>query len=446
MWSQEVKLPSRPGPVQWRHFTDHYVMAPWQAEGDNLVRALVRPDGHPVVTVSRNIGSVEAPDLRVVIYADSDLPETTAEWVIGALGAALGLMDDVTEFYDVIVPADRVLAAAAAHGLRGARLRTSPDVFEAVVAGVASQNVHFSRTYQVMDRLTRRFGRPVLYPGGIAYTFPTVEVLAHSTEEDLRSSGLGYRAPVLRALACSTLDDGVDLQRLRQDPDTASIRDALIDLPGIGPFTADLVLSIGFRRASFHLDSYTKTILDVLYGVKPDEIKMKTFVDKQFGRWKHYAMLLLTTDTDRWARSLGIDFPIKSGASYRMPNGQKEPGRRVQRKPGCTRCVVAGSGAEPGRSRRPDSPKTDGPQSSVAVRLISTLPARALETGQPSFASFAASWKESAVMPGTSPRTLNAILVSLQPTSSCSKVATASVSRRVGGCPPVARPCDSAIE
>ncbi len=321
MWSQELELPSQPGPVQWRHFTDHYLIAPWRAENGNLIRALVRPNGDPVVTVSRNVGSVEAPDLRVLIYADSDLPETAVEWVVDALGEALGLMDDVTEFYDVIVPADRVLAAAAAHGLRGARLRTSPDVLEAVVAAVASQNVHFSRTYQVMDRLTRRFGRPVPYPGGVVYTFPTVEVLAQSTEEDLRSSGLGYRAPVLRALAGNILDEGVDLQRLRQDPDTASIRDALMELPGIGPFTADLVLSIGFRRASFHLDSYTKTILEVLYGVEPDETTMTAFVDKQFGRWKHYAMLLLTTDTDRWARSLGIDFPIKSGASYRMPNG-----------------------------------------------------------------------------------------------------------------------------
>ncbi len=321
MWSQELKLPSRPGPVQWRHFTDHYVIAPWQAEGGNLVRALVKPDGHPVVTVSRNLGSVEAPDLRVLISADSDLHATAVKWVVHTLGEALGLMDDVTEFYDVIVPADRVLSAAAAYGLRGARLRIPPEVFEAVVAALASQNVHFSRTYQVMDCLTRRFGRPVAYAGGIAHTFPTAEALAHSTEEDLRSCRLGYRAPFLRALAGNILDGGVDLQRLREDPDNASIRDALLELPGVGPFTADLVLSIGFRRASFHLDSYTKTILEVLYGLEPDEATMKAFVDRQFGRWKHYAMLLLTTDTDRWAPSLGVEFPIKSGASYRLPNG-----------------------------------------------------------------------------------------------------------------------------
>ncbi len=48
----------------------------------------------------------------MLIYADSDLHQTVVEWVVDALGEALGLVDDVTEFYDGIVPADRVLAAA----------------------------------------------------------------------------------------------------------------------------------------------------------------------------------------------------------------------------------------------------------------------------------------------------------------------------------------------
>ncbi|MFB3050198.1 MAG: hypothetical protein ACE1Z9_08615, partial [Acidimicrobiia bacterium] len=90
MWSQQLELPSQPGPVQWRHFTDHYLIAPWRAENSNLIRALVRPNGDPVVTVSRNVGSVETPDLRVLIYADSVLPEAAAEWVVDALSEALG--------------------------------------------------------------------------------------------------------------------------------------------------------------------------------------------------------------------------------------------------------------------------------------------------------------------------------------------------------------------
>ncbi|MFQ5968857.1 MAG: DNA-3-methyladenine glycosylase family protein [Acidimicrobiia bacterium] len=319
LWNLELKLAAAPGPVQWSHFTNHYVMAPWHVEGRQLVRPLVTPDGTPVVTISRNLGSVEVPDLRVVISSDQALESHRLDSLTLTLGDALGLNEDVTDFYDKIVPADPVLSAAADYGLRGARLRIAPSVLEALVAALASQKVHFSRTYQVMECLTRKFGRPVRYSGGVASTFPTVDVIATRSEEELASCGLGYRARLLHALAKRITGDYYGLQRLRDEPNTEAVRDSLMELPGVGPFTADLVLSIGFRRPSFHLDSYTRQILELLYGVNPDDAAMTTFVESRFGRWKHYAILLLTTDTERWSPALGIEFPIKSGASYRLP-------------------------------------------------------------------------------------------------------------------------------
>ena len=171
-------------------------MAPWQVEGRQLVRPLVTPDGTTVVTISRNLGTVEVPDLRVVISADRRLNSHQLDSLMWTLGDALGLNDDVTDFYDKVVPADPVLSVAAEYGLRGARLRIAPTVFEALTAALASQNVHFSRTYQVMDCLTREFGRPVQYSGGVAFTFPTVGVIADTSERDLASCGLGYRAQI----------------------------------------------------------------------------------------------------------------------------------------------------------------------------------------------------------------------------------------------------------
>ncbi|MGQ0849842.1 MAG: DNA-3-methyladenine glycosylase family protein [Actinomycetota bacterium] len=318
LWTAEIALASAPGPVTWSHFTDHYVMAPWKVDGGTLVRALLLPDGRRLVTASRNEGTIDVPDVRAVVSAEATLEDGELEWVGGALADLLGLSDDVTEFYNDLVPSDRVLNAAANYGLRGARLRIPPDVFEAVVAGLASQNVHFTRTFQVMDCLTRTVGHAVPYEGGIAYIFPTAGDIAARSEKELRGCGLGYRAPTLLVLATKLAAGGPDLQSLRDESDTSVVRETLTDLPGIGPFTADLVLSIGFRRPSFHLDSYTTKILNVLYGVEPDPLAMTAFVEQRFGIWKHYAMLLLTTDTHRWAVDLGIDFPIKSGASYRI--------------------------------------------------------------------------------------------------------------------------------
>lgn len=87
-------------------------------------------------------------------------------------------------------------------------------------------------------------------------------------------------------------------------------------LPGVGPYTADLALVIGFRRPTFHLDLFSREAMYTFYFRRkkvPDE-KIIKLVNRRWGKWKHHAMLLLTTNTDEWAQELGIKFRLKSGA------------------------------------------------------------------------------------------------------------------------------------
>jgi REP element-mobilizing transposase RayT len=81
--------------------------------------------------------------------------------------------------------------------------------------------------------------------------------------------------------------------------------------------------------------------------------------------------------------------------------------------------------------------------SSSASSVISGTPASACETGQPFFASSAASRKPSAPRPGTLPRTVSALFVIPVPGT---KVTTAEVRSRSGGVPAFASPRESAIE
>ncbi len=81
----------------------------------------------------------------------------------------------------------------------------------------------------------------------------------------------------------------------------------------------------------------------------------------------------------------------------------------------------------------------------MASTVISTLPASALDTGQPSWAPSAALAKPSASRPGTEPRTVRATLLMCGPPSR-ENVTTAEVSSVSGGVPSLARAPDSAIE
>src|SRR3954453_10248387 len=102
-----------------------------------------------------------------------------------------------------------------------------------------------------------------------------------------------------------------------------------------------------------------------------------------------------------------------------------------------------------GRVRRLDARAAtdgDGQLSRVASTVISTLPFRAREIGQPSFAWFAASANDSWVAPGTTPRTTIAAEITVQPTSRLSAVTLTSTSSRSTGVPALARMFEQAIE
>src|SRR5262245_55375097 len=77
---------------------------------------------------------------------------------------------------------------------------------------------------------------------------------------------------------------------------------------------------------------------------------------------------------------------------------------------------------------------------------MSTLPFRAREIGQPSFAPSAASWNDAWVAPGTTPRTVISAVWTVQPASALSAVISTVTEIRVGGVPALARLFEIAIE
>lgn len=93
-----------------------------------------------------------------------------------------------------------------------------------------------------------------------------------------------------------------------------------MELPGVGPYTADLAIAIGFRLPTFHLDLYSREVMYTFYfnGKRVKDEKILQFVNKRWGKWKHHVMLLLTTNTDTWAKELGANFRLKSEAKSPM--------------------------------------------------------------------------------------------------------------------------------
>jgi len=108
--------------------------------------------------------------------------------------------------------------------------------FPTLVLLILEQQVSLASARAAYDRLVTRLGG--LTPGGVL----------DSTDEELRADGFSrQKNRYARALAAAITDGALDLDAVAT-LDDADVRTALIALPGIGPWTAEVYLLSALRR------------------------------------------------------------------------------------------------------------------------------------------------------------------------------------------------------
>ena len=119
--------------------------------------------------------------------------------------------------------------------LRGFRPPLVPDPFETLVTSITAQQISLRAAFSIRNRLIRAFGEP----HEVAYEFPTRERLALADPGEIVAVGFSRRkAEYVVGLARGE----VDLDALARRPDD-EVRAALVELPGIGEWTADWFLA-----------------------------------------------------------------------------------------------------------------------------------------------------------------------------------------------------------
>lgn len=310
----KITIPDESQPYNFDYFLTHYVFYPWVVEDKKLVRLFKLPSGRFVLTRT-GFTDKSRPMLLITLESKQNLTDEDSKWIIDMICWIFSVDDEVKEFYEVVCKRDPILKAAC-HEIYGAHLRTDPYVFESVLGVIMAQNVFFKRIYEMNKLLCERFGEKQKFNGKTYYTFPTPERLAKAPISEIRTCKVGYRDKYIKGVAEKVVKEKINLDNLRKLTDVSAIRQKLIELPGVGPYTADLAIAIGFRLPTFHLDLFSREAVYQFYfggKVVPDK-KIIDFVDKRWGKWKVYAMLLLTTNTNTWAKKLGKTFRLKSAA------------------------------------------------------------------------------------------------------------------------------------
>lgn len=169
----------------------------------------------------------------------------------------------------------------------GLRVPGHVDGHEIAVRAVLGQQVSVAGARTVAARLVAEHGRPVAHPGeGLTHLFPSAATLAALSPENLPMPRSRGRALVA---LCSALASGeIALDR---GPDRGAVREALLEIPGIGPWTADYIA----LRALGHPDVFLPTdigIRDALAGLGRDP-STAAHLAEAWAPWRSYAQLHL---------------------------------------------------------------------------------------------------------------------------------------------------------
>jgi AraC family transcriptional regulator, regulatory protein of adaptative response / DNA-3-methyladenine glycosylase II len=245
-------------------------------DGATYRRALRLPNGHGVVTL-RAMSDHVAADVRLESWSD--------------LGAAVQRirrlldLDADPEAIDAALSTEPIMAALV-DSTPGRRSPGSTDPFETGIRAIVGQQVSVAGARTVTSKLIEAVGdRLSLADAELTHVFPSAVRFAEA--DDAAFAMPGSRRATLRRFAVAVADRTVTLGP-GADPDVA--RASLLDLKGVGPWTADYIVMRGLSHPDVFLgsDLGVRHAIDRLTDSPPDP--------SCWAPWRSYAIHHLWAD------------------------------------------------------------------------------------------------------------------------------------------------------
>ena len=150
------------------------------------------------------------------------------------------------------------------------------DLWETIISFIISANNNIPRIKGIIERISCKYGKKIIYNEKEYYTFPTPEELSKASVEDLRNLGLGFRDVRVYETTQIIVNKEVDLEQLKEEKDFQKIRETLLTLPGVGPKVADCILLFSElkRWEAFPIDVWVRRVMNDLYIKNEDETKV----------------------------------------------------------------------------------------------------------------------------------------------------------------------------
>jgi len=207
----------------------------------------------------------------------------------------LDIDKDLSDFY--LFSKKEILLKEPVKNAKGLRLIGIPNFTEAICWAIIGQQINLTFAYSLKKRLVENFGESIIFNEKKYFLFPKPEVLANLREEDLRPfqfsrSKAKYLIGVGQHIAEGKINKSILKQLTYEDA-----KSKLIELKGIGPWSADYVLMKCFRQptafpiADVGIHNAIKKQLD--WDRKPTISEIEKMIKKWPKHWLGYVTFYL---------------------------------------------------------------------------------------------------------------------------------------------------------
>ena len=147
------------------------------------------------------------------------------------------------------------------------------DLWEAMVQFITSQRNSIPRITTTIDKLCEKWGKKHIAAGGpdgldaVQYfSIPSPEAIAAADLEELRMSGLYYRAPYLQELAKNIVAGRINLEEMKRIREFSQLHNKLLAIKGIGTKVAACIELFGLHRMdAMPVDTWMSKIISQKY-------------------------------------------------------------------------------------------------------------------------------------------------------------------------------------
>ncbi len=149
------------------------------------------------------------------------------------------------------------------------------DLWETIISFIISANNNIPRIKGIIERISKEYGKTIVWNNKEYYIFPTVEELSKATIQDLRRLGLGFRDKRVYDTTKIILENNKLIEQLENETNTEIVREKLLEFPGVGPKVADCIMLFSLKKFDvFPIDVWVRRVMNDLYIKEKDEEKV----------------------------------------------------------------------------------------------------------------------------------------------------------------------------